>query len=174
MKRSKRAPQKLEPILRELGFRIKEVYADCLDLMVDGVRELRRLQQLAHFLSTRGTWVCELELMTEGLASQAEDEWRVELLIGRVDHAGMTTQDYGWVASAIRSWAKAERLIKSDVDLQALRHGDMLSVEDLKWLWPADVSTFLGSDVSTFLGKEPSMRQKPKRKPRKTATGGTP
>ena len=40
MKRSKRAPQKLEPILRELGFRIKEVYADCLDLMVDGVREL--------------------------------------------------------------------------------------------------------------------------------------
>ena len=112
--------------------------------------------------------------MTEGLASQAEDEWRVELLIGRVDRAGMTTQDYGWVASAIRSWAKAERLIESDVDLQALRHGDMLSVEDLKWLWPADVGTFLGSDVSTFLGKEPSMRQTPQRKPRKAATGGKP
>ena len=174
MKRSKREPQKIVPILRELGFRIKEVYADCLDLMVDGVRELRRLQQLAHLLSTRGTWVCELALMTEGLTSQAEDEWRVELWIGRVDHAGMTTQDYGWVASAIRSWAKAERLIESDVDLQAFRHGDMLSVEDLEWLWSADVREFLGSDVRTFLGKEASMRQKPKRKPRKTATGGTP
>ena len=174
MKRSKRAPQKLAPILCELGFRIKEVYADFLDMMVDGVRELRRLQQIAHFLSTRGTWVCELELMTEGLTSQAEDEWRVELLIVRVDHAPMTTQDYEWVASAIRSWAKAERLIESDVDLQALRHGDMLSVEDLEWLWSADVREFLGSDVSTFLGKEASMRQKPKRKPRKTATGGTP
>ena len=161
MKRSKREPQKIVPILSELGFRIKEVYADCLDLMVDGVRELRRLQQLAHFLSTRGTWVCELELMTEGLTSQAEDEWRVELLIGRVDHASMTTQDYGWVASAIRSWAKAERLIKSDVDVQALRHGDMLSVEDLKWLWQ--------TDVSTFLGKEPSTRQT-KRKPKKAGS----
>ena len=174
MKRSKREPQKIVPILRELGFRIREVYADCLDLMVDGVRELRRLQQLAHFLSTRGTWVCELELVTDGLTSQAEDEWRVELLIGRVDHASMTTQDYGWVASAIRSWAKAERLIESDVDLQALRHGDMLSVEDLEWLWSTDVSKFLGSDVSTFLGKEPSMRQTPKRKPRKAATGSKP
>ena len=174
MKRSKRAPEKLAPILCELGFRIKEVYADCLDLMVDGVRELRRLQQLAHFLSTRGTWLCELALMTEGLSSQAEDESRVELLIVRVDHAPMTTQDYEWVASAIRSWAKAERLIESDVDLQAVRHGDMLSVEDVRWLWPADVSTFLGSDVSTFLGKEPTMRQKRKRKPRTTATGGTP
>ena len=166
MKRSKRAPQKLAPILRELGFRIKEVYADCLDLMVDGVRELRRLQQLAHFLNTRGTWVCELELMTEGLTSQAEDEWRVELLIVRVDHAPMTTQDYGWAADAIRSWAKAERLIQSDVDLLALRHGDMLSVEDLEWLSSPEVRKFLGSDAS--------MRQKPKRKPRKTATGGKP
>mgnify|MGYP000732907224 CR=1 FL=1 len=35
MKRSKREPQKIVPILRELGFRIKEVYADCIDLMVD-------------------------------------------------------------------------------------------------------------------------------------------
>ena len=174
MKRSKREPQKIVPILSELGFRIKEVYADCLDLMVDGVRELRRLQQLAHFLSTLGTWVCELELVTDGLTSQAEDEWRVELWIGRVDHAVMATQDYGWVAAAIRSWAKAERLIQSDVDLQALRHGDMLSVEDVRWLWPADVSTFPGSDVSTFLGKEPTMRQTPKRKPRKAATGSKP
>jgi len=169
MKRSKREPQKIVPILSELGFRIKEVYADCLDLMVDGVRELRRLQQLAHFLSTLGTWVCELELVTDGLTSQAEDEWRVELWIGRVDHAVMATQDYGWVAAAIRSWAKAERLIQSDVDLQALRHGDMLSVEDMKSLWPPDVSTFPGSDVSTFLGKEPSTRQT-KRKPKKAGS----
>ncbi len=169
MKRSKREPQKIVPILRELGFRIREVYADCLDLMVDGVRELRRLQQLAHFLSTLGTWVCELELMTEGLAFQAEDEWRVELTIGRVDRAGMTTQDYGWVASAIRSWAKAEGLIESDVDLQALRPGDMLSIEDMKSLWARDV-TLIGSDVSTFL-KAASMRQTPKRKSRKAGTG---
>ena len=165
MKRSKREPQKIVPILRELGFRIKEVYADCLDLMVDGVRELRRLQQLAHFLSTRGTWVCELELMTEGLAFQAEDEWRVELLIGRVDHAGMTTQDYGWVASAIRSWAKAEGLIESDVDPQALRPGDMLSVEDMKSLWAPDL-TLIGSDVRKFLAS----RQTPKRKPKKAGS----
>jgi len=107
--------------------------------------------------------------MTEGLTSQAEDEWRVELLIGRVDHAGMTTQDYGWVVSAIRSWAKAERLIESDVDPQALRPGDMLSVEDMKSLWPTDVS-ILGSDVSTFL-KAASMRQTPKRKSREAGTG---
>ena len=168
MKRSKREPQKIVPILRELGFRIKEVYADCLDLMVDGARELRRLQQLAHFLNTRGTWLCELELMTEGLASQAEDEWRVELLIGRVDRAGMTTQDYGWVASAIRSWAKAEGLIESDVDLQALRPGDMLSIEDMKSLWAPDV-TLIGSNVSKFLASRQT-----KRKPRKAATGGKP
>ena len=31
MKRSERAPQKLAPILRELGFRIKEVYAPTSD-----------------------------------------------------------------------------------------------------------------------------------------------
>ena len=164
MKRSKREPQKIVPILRELGFRIKEVYADCLDLLVDGVRELRRLQQLAHFLSTRGTWVCELELMTEGLAFQAEDEWRVELTIGRVDHAGMTTQDYGWVASAIRSWAKAEGLIESDVDPQALRPGDMLSVEDMKSLWAPDL-TLIGSDVRKFLASRQT-----KRKPKKAGS----
>ena len=82
-----------------------------------------------------------------------------------MDHAGMTTQDYGWVASAIRSWAKAEGLIESDVDPQALRPGDMLSVEDMKSLWAPDL-TLIGSDVHKFLAS----RQTPKRKPKKAGS----
>lgn len=113
--RTRRYPTRfLVPILRELGFRIAQVYVDCIDLLVEGVRELRRLQMVAHDISALGILRCELEIVTDEISEQMDDQWRVEVVFVRGDRKRTRAGDYQWAANEIRSWAKEHRLIEDD------------------------------------------------------------
>ncbi len=113
--RTRRCPTRfLVPILRELGFRIAQVYVDCIDLLVEGVRELRRLQTVAHDISVLGILRCELEIVTDEISEQMDDQWRVEVVFVRADRKRTRAADYQWAANEIRSWAKEHRLIEDD------------------------------------------------------------
>lgn len=113
--RTRRYPTRfLVPILRELGFRVAQVYVDCIDLLVEGVRELRRLQMVAHDISVLGILRCELEIVTDEISEQMDDQWRVEVVFVRGDRKRTRAADYQWAANEIRSWAKEHRLIVED------------------------------------------------------------
>ena len=81
--RTRRYPTRfLVPILRELGFRVAQVYVDCIDLLVEGVRELRRLQMVAHDISVLGILRCELEIVTDQIPEQKVEQWRGGVWVG--------------------------------------------------------------------------------------------
>lgn len=73
-------PSAVVPILTKLGFRVRQVSMDCVDLLVEGVRELRRLQELAVEIAAHRKLYCELEIVTDEVYHQGDDQWRVEVL----------------------------------------------------------------------------------------------
>lgn len=106
----------LVPTLRELGFRVKKEYVDGLDLLVEGVRELRRLQALASDIERRSmlsNWglYCDLEIVTDELREQQDDQWRVSVLLRRIGRKRVRAADFRWAAAEIRAWAKEHGLI---------------------------------------------------------------
>jgi hypothetical protein len=99
-----------------LGFRVKKEYVDGLDLLVEGVRELRRLQALASDIERRSmlsNWglYCDLEIVTDELCEQQDDQWRVSVLLRRIGRKRVRAADFRWAAAEIRAWAKEHGLI---------------------------------------------------------------
>jgi hypothetical protein len=107
-------PSAVVPILTKLGFRIRQVSVDCVDLLIDGVRELRRLQELAKEIACHRRLYCELELVTDEVYYQGDDEWRVEVLFARADKKPICAADYRWAAKRIREWAVEQKLLFED------------------------------------------------------------
>ncbi len=107
-------PSTVVPILTKLGFRIRQVSVDCVDLLVEGVRELRRLQELAVEIACHRKLYCELEIVTDEVYRQGDDQWRVEVLFARVDKQPIRAADYRWAAKRIRQWARDQRLLLDD------------------------------------------------------------
>ena len=55
----------LVPGFLSLGFRVRQVVGDSVDLMLDGVRELKRLQLVAQRIIEHGTLIATLEIVTD-------------------------------------------------------------------------------------------------------------
>jgi hypothetical protein len=91
----------LVPGLRELGFRVRLVTADTVDLMVDGVRELRRLQLVARDITALGELIATLEIVTDQIYDQDDDEWWIEFSLKRADGGVMRAEDYKAAADEI-------------------------------------------------------------------------
>jgi hypothetical protein len=104
-------PSAVVPILTKLGFRIRQVSVDCVDLLVEGVRELRRLQELAFEIACHRKLYCELEIVTDEVYHQGDDQWRVEVLFARADKQPIRAADYRWAAKRIREWAWDRKLL---------------------------------------------------------------
>jgi hypothetical protein len=102
------------PILTKLGFRVRQVSMDCVDLLVEGVRELRRLQELAFEIACHRKLYCELEIVTDEVYHQGDDQWRVEVLFARADKQPIRAADYRWAAKRIREWAWDQKLLLDD------------------------------------------------------------
>ena len=107
-------PSAVVPILTKLGFRIRQVSVDCVDLLVEGVRELRRLQELAVEIACHRKLYCELEIVTDEVYHQGDDQWRVEVLFARADKQPIRAADYRWAAKRIREWAWDQKLLLDD------------------------------------------------------------
>lgn len=107
-------PSAVVPILTKLGFRIRQVSMDCVDLLVEGVRELRRLQELAVDIACHRKLYCELEIVTDEVYHQEDDQWRVEVLFARADKQPIRAADYRWAAKRIRAWASEQQLLLDD------------------------------------------------------------
>lgn len=104
-------PSAVVPILTKLGFRIRQVSVDCVDLLVEGVRELRRLQEMAFEIACNRKLYCELEIVTDEVYHQGDDQWRVEVLFARADKKPIRAADYWWAAKRIREWAGDQKLL---------------------------------------------------------------
>ena len=109
-------PSAVVPILTKLGFRIRQVYPDCVDLLVEGVRELRRLQELAFEIAYHRDLYCELEIVTDEVYDQGDDQWRVEALFARADKQPIRAADYRLLAKRIRAWAIEQKLLSDECD----------------------------------------------------------
>ena len=107
-------PSAVVPILTKLGFRIRQVSVDCVDLLVEGVRELRRLQELAVEIAYHRKLYCELEIVTDEVYHQEDDQWRVEVIFARADKKPIRAADYRWAAKRIREWAWDQKLLLDD------------------------------------------------------------
>lgn len=90
---------------RDLGFRVRMVTADTVDLMVDGVNELRRLQLVANHITALRSLVATLEIVTDDLGAQYDDEWWIEFSVKRADRGVMRDQDFKDVTDVIDTLA---------------------------------------------------------------------
>ena len=99
----------LVPGFLELGFRVRQVVGESIDLMIDGVRELKRLQLVAQRIIEHGTLIATLEIVTDDVYDQDDDEWWIEFSLKRADGGAIRIEDYKAAADQLATYAEMVR-----------------------------------------------------------------
>lgn len=99
----------LVPGFLELGFRVRQVVDDSVDLMIDGVRELKRLQLVAQGIIAHGKLIATLEIVTDDVYDQDDDEWWIEFSLKRADGGASRLEDYKAAAEQLATYAEMVR-----------------------------------------------------------------
>ena len=96
----------LVPGFLSLGFRVRQVVGDSVDLMIDGKRELKRLQLVAEGITRRGKLIATLEIVTDDVYDQDDDEWWIEFSLKRADGGAIRLEDYKTAADELATSAE--------------------------------------------------------------------
>ena len=96
----------LVPGFLSLGFRVRQVVGDSVDLMIDGKRELKRLQLVAEGITRRGKLIATLEIVTDDVYDQDDDEWWIEFSLKRADGGAIRLEDYKAAADELATYAE--------------------------------------------------------------------
>ena len=96
----------LVPGFLSLGFRVRQVVGESIDLMLDGARELKRLQLVAQRIIEHGTLIATLEIVTDDVYDQDDDEWWIEFSLKRADGGAVRLEDYKTAADELATSAE--------------------------------------------------------------------